>query len=219
LSDRLRRGRHAELNEQGEDSGDRLSWQIGPKLSVLVDTLRARERRISLLTVTARLVLFVSAYAPLLALFAILDSFGRGWPSVLCACVAIVSVLALVVFWSLMGRSAGNWITLTSSRSRDGDVMAFFVSYVVPFAAAQDAQVRTRVALGLFAIIIAALYVRSAVFYTHPLLLLAGYHIHEAATAAGVPVVVITRRRYLRQNETIWTCLISPDVYREKGRS
>ena len=171
-----------------------------------------------MLTVTARLVLFVSSYAPLLALFAILDSFGRGWPSVVCAAVAAGSVVALVVVWAMAGSSAGNWQEVTSSRNRDSDVMAFFVTYVVPFAAAQDATGRTKLALAVFAIVIAALYVRSAIFYVHPLLLLAGYHVYEASTEAGVPIIVITRQRYLRQHDTLWTTMIAPAVHLEKKK-
>jgi hypothetical protein len=171
-----------------------------------------------MLTVTARLVLFVSSYAPLLALFAILDSFGPGWPSMLCAAVAAVSVLALWVVWTLVGRSAGNWLVLVASRNRDSDVMAFFVTYVVPFAAAQDANGRTRIALAVFAVVIAALYVRSAIFYVHPLLLLCGYHVFEATTEAGIPITLVTRQRYLRQRDTVWTTLIAPAVFLEKKK-
>ena len=171
-----------------------------------------------MLTVTARLVLFVSSYAPLLALFAILDSFGPGWPSVLCAAIAALSVLALWVVWTLVGRSAGNWLVLVASRNRDSDVMAFFVTYVVPFAAAQDANARTRIALSVFAVVIAALYVRSAIFYVHPLLLLCGYHVFEATTEAGIPITLVTRQRYLRQRDTVWTTLIAPAVFLEKKR-
>lgn len=171
-----------------------------------------------MLTVTARLVLFVSSYAPLLALFAILDSFGPGWPSMLCAAVAAVSVLALWVVWTLVGRSAGNWLVLVASRNRDSDVMAFFVTYVVPFAAAQDANGRTRIALAVFAVVIAALYVRSAIFYVHPLLLLCGYHVFEATTEAGIPITLVTRQRYLRQRDTAWTTLIAPAVFLEKKK-
>ncbi len=171
-----------------------------------------------MLTVAARLVLFASSYAPLLALFAILDSFGQGLPSIICAAVAAGSVVALVVVWAMAGSAAGNWLELTSSRSRDSDVMAFFITYVVPFAAAQDATGRTRVALLVFAVVIAALYVRSAIFYVHPLLLLAGYHVFEATTPAGVPIILITRQRYLRQNDTLWTTQIAPAVHLEKKR-
>ena len=169
-----------------------------------------------MLSVTARLVLFTSSYAPLLALFAILDSFGRGWPSQACAAVAALSILALVVTWRLLGSAAGDWVTLSSARNRDTDVMAFFVSYVVPFAAAQDANGKTRIGLAVFAVIIAALYVRSAVFYVHPLLLLAGYHIVEATTNTEMPIIVITRKPYLQQSARLWTVPIASAVRLER---
>ncbi|MBV9594828.1 MAG: hypothetical protein JO147_13655, partial [Actinobacteria bacterium] len=68
-----------------------------------------------MLSGAARLVLFMSSYAPLLVLFALLDSFGRGWPSILCAAVAAASVLALVGMWLLFQQSAGDWQQLRSS--------------------------------------------------------------------------------------------------------
>jgi hypothetical protein len=165
-----------------------------------------------MLSVTSRVILFVSSYAPLLALFAILDSLGRGWPSEILAAFAGASVLALIVVWRLLGRSAGDWQQLASVRSRDSDVMAYFVSYVVPFAAAQDANTKTRIGLAVFAIILGALYIRSAIFYVHPLLLLAGFHIFDAATDLGVPLTLITRERYLSQTAKVWIVPVAPAV-------
>ena len=169
-----------------------------------------------MLTTGARLVLFVSSYAPLLALFAILDSFGPGWPSIVCVTVAAISVLALAALWRAIGGSAGNYVSLTSARSRDTEVMAFFVSYVVPFAAAQDANVKTRWALLVFLVIIAALYVRASIFYVHPLLLLVGYHVFDATTEQGVPIIVITRQRHLPQRTRLWAVRIASGVALEK---
>jgi len=70
----------------------------------------------------------------------------------------------------------------------------------------------------VFAVVIAALYVRSAIFYVHPLLLLCGYHVFEATTEAGIPITLVTRQRYLRQRDTVWTTLIAPAVFLEKER-
>jgi hypothetical protein len=170
-----------------------------------------------MLATTARLVLFVSSYAPLLALFAVLESFGPGWPSIVCAVAAGASVLLLVIVWRLAGSTAADNVRLVSSRSRDGEVMAYFVSYVVPFAVV-DASTRTKVALGLFAVILAALYLRAAIFYIHPLLLIAGYHVYEAMTEAEVPVIVVTRRSFLPQHDTVWATRLSPGVLVERKR-
>lgn len=170
-----------------------------------------------MLGATARLVLFVSSYAPLLALFAVVGSFGRGWPSIVLGSVAFVSVVALVLVWRVAASTSGDWLHLASSRSRDADVMAYFVSYIVPFAAV-DASTRTKIALGVFAVILAALYLRSAVFYIHPLLLIAGVHVYEAATEADVPVIVLTRQRFLPQRTTLFAAVITPNVHLERAQ-
>jgi hypothetical protein len=162
-----------------------------------------------------RLTLFVSSYAPLLALFAILDSFGRGWPSQLCASLSGASVVVLLALWVAAGRGAGDWLRLRESRNRDADVMGYFVSYVIPFAAVGTADTRTKIALAAFALIVAALYLRAAVFYIHPLLLLVGVHVYDAVTDDGSPVTVLTTRRFLRQDSPVWVTAVGQSVYRE----
>lgn len=167
------------------------------------------------MSVASRLVLFVSSYAPLLLLFATLHSFGRGWATYLCFAAALVSVLLLVALWLFAQVLATDNATFGETRSRDSDVMAYVVSYVVPFAAATNTDASTRWSLVLFAAIIAALYVRSAVFYVHPLLLLAGIHVYEA-TRNEVPAIVLTRQRNLRQACTLRVVSLAPNVYLEK---
>jgi hypothetical protein len=171
------------------------------------------------MSVVARIVLFVSSYAPLLILFAVLKSFGPGWPSTVCVTVGIVSIVFLVIGWMATQKNlAFNYLTFEGARSRDADVMAYVVSYVVPFAAATNADdTATRWALALFAVLIAMLYIRAAVFYVHPLLLLAGIHVYEA-THDGVPVVVLTRQRHLRQQTQLKVIRIGPNVYSEVRR-
>lgn len=169
------------------------------------------------MSLLARCVLFVSSYAPLLFLFALLDSFGTTG-SQICVLVGAVSVAALGVLWyCLRSRLQPEQVRIEGARSRDGDVMAYVVSYVVPFAAATDkTDNATRAALAVFAALIAVLYVRSAVYYVHPLLLLAGVHVYEA-TRDGVPVVVLTGQRHLRQSCNLRVVNIGPNVYVEKA--
>jgi len=171
------------------------------------------------MSVVARIVLFVSSYAPLLILFAVLKSFGPGWPSTVCVTVAVASIVLLVVGWLVTQRTFSfNYLEFEGARSRDADVMAYVVSYVVPFAAATNADdTATRWALALFATLIAVLYIRAAVFYVHPLLLLAGIHVYEA-TRDGVPVIVLTRQRHLRQKCQLQVVRIGPNVYSEVHR-
>lgn len=164
----------------------------------------------------ARAVLFASSYAPLLILFAILESFGTGWPSWACGILGVASIIALsFVWWALRRQLAVDQARFEGARNRDADVMAYVVTYIVPFAAATDANQGTRIALVVFATMIAVLYVRSAVFYVHPLLLFVGLHVYEA-TRNGVPVVVLTRQRHLRQSCNLRVVSIGHNVYLER---
>lgn len=169
-------------------------------------------------SLAVRGILFVSAYAPLLFLFALLDSLGRGWPSIACAATATVSLIALAVVWRMLLTQPPTLLDVVESRARGDDVIGFFVTYVVPFAAAQDANLRARLALLLFLVIIAGLYLRADLFYVNPVLGLAGWRVFEGVTATGRPVLLLTRRRFLRQQETIRAAVVSTYVHVERTR-
>lgn len=171
------------------------------------------------MTALSRTILFVSSYAPLLFLFALLESFGQGWPSTLCFVLGAVSIAALgILLVTLRATLSPEQVNFTGAHSRDADVMAYVVTYVVPFAAATDETPQpTRVALALFACLIAILYIRSAVYYVHPLLLLYGIHVYEVSRG-GAPCIVLTRQRQLRQQESLRVIHIGQNVYMEKAK-
>lgn len=169
------------------------------------------------MTVVGRSILFISSYAPLLFLFSLLESFGAGWPSRLCLLVGAVSIVALAVLLLLLRTtSSPESDNFEGARSRDADVMAYVVSYVVPFAAAtDDTDWPTRIALAVFAGLVAVLYIRSSVYYVHPLLLLFGIHVYQA-TRHDVPVIILTRQRHLRQSTNLRVINVGDNVYMEK---
>lgn len=171
------------------------------------------------MTYAARFVLFVSSYAPLLILFGVLHSFGAGWPRTACFATGIASIVLLALGWAALHKTlAFNIETFDGARTRDADVMSYVATYVVPFAAAANgSDTATRWALAVFAVVIAALYIRSAVFYVHPLLLLCGIHVYEA-TREGVPVTLLTRQPHLRQECQLQVVRISQNVYSEVHR-
>lgn len=164
----------------------------------------------------ARVIMFVSAYAPLLGLFAVLESFGRGWPSILCGAVAVGSTIGLVVIWiQVRHQPAGLPLKTVETRPRNAEVLSFFVTYVVPFAAAQDGTARTRWALLLFVVIVAVLYLRAGLFYANPLLALAGFRVFELKTDNGRTILLLTRSRFMAQKGTVESIQVSTDVHVE----
>ena len=101
------------------------------------------------MTVLAQLFLFISSYAPLAGVFALLNSFGSGWPTWICAGLAIAG-LVLPIGVSLSARRIGRQsLNVASAQVQDGDALAYIATYLVPFAAASATTGRERGALGL----------------------------------------------------------------------
>ena len=168
------------------------------------------------MTVLAQCALFLSSYAPLFGVFALLDSFGRGSPTTICAALAIVGALlapAILIGARRLGRQP---LHVETSEVRDGDVLAYVATYLVPFAAITATTARERGALGLFLLLIAVLYVRSELFYVNPMLAAVGYRVFQVTTPGGTSVVLLSRRRFLRPNESVTSRRLSNYVYWEE---
>lgn len=168
-------------------------------------------------TLWVRTVLFVSSYAPLLALFALLDSLGRGWPSIACALLAALSLVGLGLFWRAARALPPVRLELVSARSREADVLQFFVSYVVPFAAAQDAGGRERLALLLFLVVVCGLSLRADRYWVNPVLALAGVRVFDVETREGRPLLLLTRRRFLPQSVSLPAAQVGAHVHLERA--
>jgi hypothetical protein len=167
------------------------------------------------MTAFAQFALFLSSYSPLFAVFALLDSFGSGWPTRVCLGVAVVGLLLPALIFLIARRLAPQSLRVESSQIRDGDALAYIATYLVPFAAITATTARERGALGLFVFLIAVLYVRSELFYINPLLALVGYRLFQVATPAGTSVVLLTRRRFLRSGIDLKARRLSDYVYWE----
>lgn len=166
----------------------------------------------------AQLALFLSSYAPLLAVFALLDTFGRGWPTIVCW---VFAAIGSVVPWLLLAATRKvhpQAVKVGNARSRTGDVLAYVATYLVPFAAMSASTAREREALGLFVLLVAVLYVRSEMFFVNPLLALFGFRLFDVETPSGTPVVVVCRRRFLPNGTDLKARRLGEYVYWEVDR-
>lgn len=162
----------------------------------------------------SRLILFLSAYAPLLALFAILDSFHRTWASWSCAAVAALSLLALLFFWRVARRVGDDRFPADRVVRRDEDVVTFFVTYVVPFAVAPVDSDRVAFALLFFLALVGLLYLRGGVFRVHPVLLACGWHLFEVDTGdPTLGTVSCFSRRETLERGTLSGKPLAPGLY------
>lgn len=170
-------------------------------------------------SVLAQAVLFASSYVPLFLIFALLDSWGRGIPSVAAVVLAFVSLIGLAFFFGEARRLATGTVRITRARHRDGDAIGYVVTYLVPFVGFQNPAPRLQIALLLLIVVIGALYLRSHLFYVNPLLSLAGYRLYEGETESGRSFILISRRRYIPPDSDISVASLSDYVFLEKEES
>jgi hypothetical protein len=161
------------------------------------------------------LVLFASSFSPLFVVFGLLESFGAGWPSIVCYVVAAASVVGLSLLLKAARRLAVTPVTVVRARQRDSDAIAYVATYVVPFATLGVADWRSRAALLLFLALIAILYIRAHLFYVNPLLSIVGYRLFEVETGSDQLLLVVTRRPFLASGAELDVRTLSDYVYLE----
>lgn len=159
----------------------------------------------------AKVALFVSSFVPLLAVLVLLDSFRSRIVNLLLVTVAVSSVVLLFLFLKLARSLNPSPMDVSSVARRDGDAMAYLMSYVVPFLGLATSTPRERMALALFLLVVLALYVQADLFYVNPLLALAKYHILEIEVQ-GKTVILLSKRRHLRSPVTVDVHLLGNGV-------
>lgn len=167
------------------------------------------------MTIFAQALMFVSSYAPLFGVFALLESFGNGLPTDLCIALAIVGALIPMAVLPAGSKLKPQPLHVATAQARDGDALAYVATYLVPFAAVMATTTRERAALGLFFAILAVLYIRNELFYINPILAFAGYRMFQVVSPQGASVVLLGRRRFLRSNTTVSARRLSDYVYLE----
>lgn len=169
------------------------------------------------MTVGAKSALFLSSFAPLFVVFALLDSFGKGTPTKLCVAVAILGCVFPLFVFAAARKLGPEPLRVVTSEARDADVLAYLASYLVPFAAVAAHTGRQRVAMAVFVIMIAVLYVRTELFYVNPILALVGCRLFRVSTPAGASVMLITRRPFVPANSAVEARRLANAVFWETG--
>ena len=127
-----------------------------------------------------------------------------------------VSVLILCIFIAQAKKLAAMRIAIGTVRSKDGDVMSYIVTYLLPFVAVKLDDPKDVASLGVLLFVVGLLYVNSNMIYTNPVLNIAGYHVFEVEDSDGKVSALICRRSYVRKNSELDVISIGDYVLLEK---
>lgn len=136
-----------------------------------------------MLTMLARTLLFFSAFAPLFAIWAL-----RAWSVVswVFLALALVGIAGTVVIVRLARVDEGDSSEILTIESRDADVAAYVVTYLVPFVTTSARTWQDWLAMIAFVAVLFVLYTSSELLAVNPLLALRGLRLYKAdATPQG----------------------------------
>jgi heme exporter protein D len=140
-----------------------------------------------------RIALFLSSYAPL---FALLAYTSRRCNMALWTLVAVtvISVAALIVVMLMQRNERGPVLRIAHARPKDGDVLAYMATYLVPFLGVDMTKGDDVVVFVGFLLVLGIVYVNSNMLFVNPLLSLARFHTFDVTDPQGHQYTLITRR-------------------------
>jgi hypothetical protein len=164
-----------------------------------------------------RIAMFLSSYTPLFALLAYVNNDSHPVVVIL----AGVIVLSLTLLWIVMFTKRdeeGPDLVVKHVRPKDGDVLAYMATYLVPFFSVDLTQRHDAVVLGGFLAVLGIVYINSNMLFVNPVLTIFGYHAFEIVDKGDHEYSLITRREDLDPGTTIVPAQISPYIRLEVRR-
>jgi hypothetical protein len=147
-------------------------------------------------------MLFLSSYAPLFMILAI-RNWDRSYITVALLLLSLASVVWLRVFLHQAAKLGKVTVDVVRSTSRDGDIVSYIVSYLLPFLAIDFGKAADVLSVIVLLMVIALLYVHSNLIYVNPLLAAMGFHLAEIEEASGKVSILLSRRPYIRPDSRL----------------
>ena len=170
-------------------------------------------------SVPVRVMMLTSAYAPLLVLLAVLDSFGVQWLRWVFLALALVGIGVTVLFLKVAIPARNATVErIYTAKPREGEALKFFASYVVPFFVTATAQPAARWGLLIYLVMISALYLQGDMYFSNPVLAALGYRIFELTREDRGFLLVISRSWHLAPDESVSLVPLGGYIYVQQHR-
>lgn len=159
-------------------------------------------------------VLLASAFAPLVALLAVVRLADLGWVTWLLLGLALLAVLMLGLVLRALDGGQVRTVEAKEIKREDERVLRFTASYIVPLVVAAFGGAGLPTLLGAAGVVglLALMYVRGQMYHLNPVLAALGYRLYEVKQPTNAIVMVLSRRRYLRHDEPIRCHFLTEDV-------
>ena len=140
--------------------------------------------------------MFLSSYAPLFALLAFINRKSTVALFILVG-VSLMSLGALAVVMLAKRSEQGPLLHVAHARPKDGDVLAYTATYLVPFLGVDLTSTDGVVVFAGFLVVLGIVYINSNMLFVNPVLSLCGYHMFDVTDPDNHEYTLITRREDL----------------------
>ena len=165
----------------------------------------------------AKACLFLSSYIPLWFILTLFHWYDWGWWRL--APIAALSGgwigLAILRHWVKTGSQEE--IAVDYAERQDSDSVAYIVTYIFPFLTLVIGTALEAVGILALFLTVMAVYVSSDMLYVNPVLAAFGRHAHSVHTKGGVELVLISRRRLIREGSLLRAVRLGDVIWWEVG--
>lgn len=165
--------------------------------------------------------LLASAFAPLVALLAVLKLPELEWIGWAILGVCLLAELLLYVSLRSLSRIQTDPITTGVVKRADERVLAFASSYIVPVVIALFGGSDATKVVGTAALVmlLAMIYVRAGLYHLNPTLAVFGFRLYEVTADNGTVTMLLSRASHIPQRGQLECHYLGPDVAIQlKGR-
>lgn len=167
----------------------------------------------------SRLLLVATSLSPILGAIAVAQ-LADGKPATLWIWWLVAAALLILVCWALLGVATKNaqkeTLRIAAFENNDKEVLAFLLTYLLPFISADDFAFGHRWMVGLYVMAIVLLVVSHAnALHFNPVMGLLGYHFHNIKTESGRPILLIGRKQLRSTGVEINAVELAENIYVE----
>lgn len=156
-------------------------------------------------SIPIKVVLFGSSYAPLAVIFFFLYLSDHTVIALVCLGIAIASVAVLAIHFEVVARRQASFMNrATTVQTRDGDVLSYIATYLIPFVTVPFMdRWQEGAALLVFIAILAVVYVNSSMLHVNPILAVMTYHLYEITLDGGTSTSFLLARGKVRVGQSM----------------
>ncbi len=168
-------------------------------------------------TIFVRCMLFISSYFPLALIMWILFLTQQpvlAWSALVIGVVGLI--FTYVYFFKIAPGMAAIQGKITGRQIRDGDVMGYIASYIIPFVAFPLNGWQQIAVLLIFMIVLGIVYINSEMISINPMFSILGYHLYEITIDNEAESYSLITRRRIKRGETVRIVDMGRNVFLEK---